>query len=60
MLYTMGYNAPEHRILPKDYDWKDRKTLDSALKEVAPRAAPMDDRFPRRSERRDRQRRRLS
>ena len=35
MLYTMGYNAPEHRILPKDYDWKDRKTLDGALKEVA-------------------------
>ena len=35
MLYTIGYNAPEHRILPKDYDWKDRKTLDGALKEVA-------------------------
>jgi hypothetical protein len=30
MLYTMGYNAAEHRILPKDYDWKDRKTLDGA------------------------------
>jgi len=35
MLYTLGYNAPEHRILPKDYDWKDRNTLDQALKEVA-------------------------
>ena len=31
LLYTMGYNAPEHRILPKDYDWKDRKALDAAL-----------------------------
>src|SRR4029077_15545203 len=35
MLYTTGYNAPEHRLLPKDYDWKDRKVLDGALKEVA-------------------------
>jgi hypothetical protein len=35
MLYTTGYNAPEHRLLPKDYDWKDRKALDGALKEVA-------------------------
>jgi hypothetical protein len=35
MLYTMGYNAAEHRILPKDYDWRDRKTLDHALKAVA-------------------------
>ena len=25
LLYTLGYNAPEDRILPKDYDWKDRK-----------------------------------
>ena len=22
-LYTLGYNAPEHRILPEGYDWKD-------------------------------------
>ena len=22
LLYTMGYNAPEDRILPDDYDWK--------------------------------------
>ncbi len=35
LLYTLGYNAPEHRILPEGYDWKDRKTLDSAIKEVA-------------------------
>ena len=24
LLYTMGYNAPEDRILPEGYDWKDR------------------------------------
>ena len=24
LLYTLGENAPEDRILPKDYDWKDR------------------------------------
>ena len=35
LLYTMGYNAPEHRVLPKDYDWKDRGMLDGAIKEVA-------------------------
>ncbi len=21
LLYTLGYNAPEDRILPEDYDW---------------------------------------
>jgi sugar phosphate isomerase/epimerase len=34
LLYTMGYNAPEHRILPANYDWKDRSVLDAALKTV--------------------------
>ena len=24
LLYTLGYNAPEDRILPEDFDWKDR------------------------------------
>jgi sugar phosphate isomerase/epimerase len=31
LLYTLGYNAPEDRILPEGYDWKDGKALDSAL-----------------------------
>ena len=35
LLYTMGYNAPEHRILPKDYDWADPKALDEAIKKLA-------------------------
>jgi hypothetical protein len=32
LLFTMGYNAPEDRILPEGYDWKDRAVLDEALK----------------------------
>src|SRR3954451_3881685 len=32
LLFTMGYNAPEDRILPEKFDWSDRKTLDEGLK----------------------------
>lgn len=35
LLYLLGYNRPEDRILPKDFDWKDRKTLVEGLKTVA-------------------------
>ncbi len=31
LLFTMGCNAPEDRILPKDFDWSDRDTLDRAI-----------------------------
>jgi sugar phosphate isomerase/epimerase len=31
LLYTLGYNAPEDRILPENWDWSDPKTLDTAL-----------------------------
>ena len=31
LLFTMGYNAPEDRILPEKYDWKNREVLDNAL-----------------------------
>jgi sugar phosphate isomerase/epimerase len=31
LLYTLGYNAPEDRILPLDFNWSDRATLDAAL-----------------------------
>ena len=24
LLFTMGYNAPDDRILPEDFDWSDR------------------------------------
>ena len=32
LLFTLGYNAPEDRILPEGYDWSNRATLDDALK----------------------------
>jgi hypothetical protein len=35
LLFTMGHNAPEDRLLPADYDWKDPELLRSAYAEVA-------------------------
>jgi sugar phosphate isomerase/epimerase len=32
LLFTLGYNAPEDRILPEDYDWSRGDVLDDALK----------------------------
>lgn len=32
LLFTMGYNAPEDRILPADFDWSDRARLEEALR----------------------------
>jgi sugar phosphate isomerase/epimerase len=32
LLFTLGYNAPEDRILPENYDWTNRDVLDQALK----------------------------
>jgi sugar phosphate isomerase/epimerase len=34
LLFTLGYNAPEDRILPHDYDWTDQEILDDALREM--------------------------
>ncbi len=34
LLYTMGYNAPEDRLLPEGYDWKDKGKLDEAYRTV--------------------------
>ncbi|MET6998284.1 sugar phosphate isomerase/epimerase family protein [Chitinophaga defluvii] len=33
-LYLLGYNSPEDRILPVDFDWNDRETLTAALKKL--------------------------
>jgi sugar phosphate isomerase/epimerase len=35
MLYALGYNSPESRLLPADYDWSDRSLLIDALRQVA-------------------------
>jgi sugar phosphate isomerase/epimerase len=40
LLYTMGYNAPEDALLPKDYDWKDQSQLDEALKKLTAALRP--------------------
>ena len=56
LLFTMGYNAPDDRILPENFDWSDRKALDEGLRQMTDGAAAVDDRLPRRAERRDGQR----
>jgi hypothetical protein len=31
LLFTLGYNAPDDRILPEGYDWSQKETLYDAL-----------------------------
>src|SRR5262245_36597184 len=40
LLYTLGYNAPDDRILPDGYDWKDKSKLDNALKKLTAALRP--------------------
>ena len=40
LLYVMGYNAPEARILPEDFDWSDGAALDDALTQVTDALRP--------------------
>jgi len=40
LLFTMGYNAPDDRILPENFDWKDQQTLDTALKKMTDALRP--------------------
>ena len=40
LLYTLGENAPEDRILPVGYDWKDPKVLDDALRTLTDALRP--------------------
>lgn len=32
LLFTMGYNAPDDRILPENFDWSDQAALDEGLR----------------------------
>jgi sugar phosphate isomerase/epimerase len=41
LLYTLGHNAPEHRILPDNFDWKNRPVLDAALKTMTDALRPV-------------------
>ncbi len=40
LLYLLGYNRPEDRILPENFDWNDRETLTKALKKVTDALRP--------------------
>lgn len=40
LLYLLGYNAPEDRILPEDFDWNDRETLTEGLEEMTAALRP--------------------
>ncbi|HIG27690.1 MAG TPA: sugar phosphate isomerase/epimerase [Verrucomicrobiales bacterium] len=40
LLYLLGYNAPEHRILPENWDWSDPSELDNALKTLTAALRP--------------------
>jgi sugar phosphate isomerase/epimerase len=34
LLFTMGYNAPDDRILPENFDWNDTQRLDDGLRKM--------------------------
>ncbi len=40
LLYTLGYNAPEDRILPENFDWSDETALYFALGKVVSALRP--------------------
>jgi sugar phosphate isomerase/epimerase len=40
LLYTMGYNAPEDRILPEGFNWRDDAQLDAALRTLTDALRP--------------------
>ncbi|MGD0720968.1 MAG: TIM barrel protein [Roseiarcus sp.] len=40
LLYMLGYNAPEQRILPESFDWKSREVFHAALKQMTKALRP--------------------
>jgi sugar phosphate isomerase/epimerase len=40
LLFTMGYNAPDDRILPENFDWSDREKLDEGLRKMTAALRP--------------------
>ncbi|MEX0728948.1 MAG: TIM barrel protein [Planctomycetaceae bacterium] len=40
LLYMMGYNAPEDRITPEGFDWKDEKAYDTAYRTLTDALRP--------------------
>jgi sugar phosphate isomerase/epimerase len=45
LLYALGYNAPESRILPAGFDWKNQEILDRALKTLTDALRPWTNDF---------------
>ncbi len=45
LLFTMGCNAPEDRILPEGYDWSDQGVLDRALDRMTAALRPWTNDF---------------
>ncbi len=50
LLYTLGYNAPEDRILPEDWNWSDAGYARSGARNPHRGTSPLDHRFPHRPE----------
>ena len=40
LLYLLGYNAPQDRILPENFDWSDGAVLDEGLKKLTSALRP--------------------
>lgn len=40
LLYALGYNAPESRLVPENFDWSDQAAFDSALKTLTSALRP--------------------
>jgi len=40
LLYLLGYNAPEDRILPEDFSWDDRATFEQAYRKLTTALRP--------------------
>lgn len=40
MLYLLGYNAPEDRILPADFEWSDKATFQACYKQLVAALRP--------------------
>jgi sugar phosphate isomerase/epimerase len=40
LLYLLGYNSPNDRILPADFNWKDREEFSNALKQLTEKLRP--------------------
>ncbi len=45
LLYTMGYNAPEDRLLPEGFDWSRGESVDEAYRTVARALRPWTNDF---------------